>query len=114
MPGPQEGSVIQQNVGDIFRLFREAEGMTQKQAGAFIGTTQAQVNYLERGKGNLKLDTLVKYAAAYGYDIEIVFKALEGDTRESGEGFCSNCPDHEGCSQGIPCTVAKSAANNQI
>lgn len=36
--------------------------------------------------------------------------ALPDDQRKPGEAFCSDCPDHEGCSQGVPCGVAKRAA----
>lgn len=29
------------------------------------------------------------------------------DMRQPGEAFCSDCPDHEGCMQGVPCSLAK-------
>jgi len=29
------------------------------------------------------------------------------DMREPGESFCSDCPDHEGCMQGYPCSMVK-------
>lgn len=73
MPGPQEGSTIQQQIGSVFKIFRLAEGMTQYQAAEHCGTTQARINYLERGKGDIKIDTLVKLAKAWGYDVEIAF-----------------------------------------
>lgn len=29
------------------------------------------------------------------------------DMREPGESFCSDCPDHEACSMGYPCSLVK-------
>ena len=27
------------------------------------------------------------------------------DLRKEGEAFCSNCPDHEACMSGYPCSL---------
>lgn len=32
---------------------------------------------------------------------------MSADERRPGEAFCFNCPDHEGCMQGIPCSLVK-------
>lgn len=29
------------------------------------------------------------------------------DMRQPGENYCQDCPDHEACSTGYPCSVVK-------
>lgn len=77
---PEEGCDLQKNLGELFVLFRKSRGMTQREAAVLCDTSQAQITYLEKGQGNLKLDTLVKYAKAYGYDIEVVFSVPSSDS----------------------------------
>lgn len=89
MPGPQLGSELQQNIGKVFAVLRQAEGLTQKQAGKFAGISQGQVNALELGKGDPKLSSLVKYAEAYGCSIEIVFTM----PKEDGDGGSKSLPE---------------------
>lgn len=35
------------------------------------------------------------------------------DMRKEGEAFCADCPDHEGCMQGYPCSLVK-RINNEV
>jgi len=79
---PEEGCDLQKNLGELFVLFRKSRGLTQREAGVLCNTSQAQITYLEKGQGNLKLDTLVKYANAYGYDIEVVFSVPSSDSSD--------------------------------
>ena len=44
---PKEGSALQQNIGELFVIFRKSRGLTQRQAAELCGTTQAQITYLE-------------------------------------------------------------------
>lgn len=43
-------------------------------------------------------------------DWAITEREQAADMRLPGEAFCANCPDHEGCSQGIPCDVVQRVA----
>ena len=36
------------------------------------------------------------------------------DMRVAGEAFCAMCPDHEGCLQGMPCSLVLSTRFEEI
>jgi hypothetical protein len=40
-------------------------------------------------------------------DIEHGVRHPNADMRFPGEAFCADCPDHEGCSQGMPCGIVR-------
>ena len=50
---------------------RKAAGLTQKQLAEKLGTTQANIAELERGKRNITFSTLAKYARACGKRIAV-------------------------------------------
>lgn len=50
---------------------RKAAGLTQKQLAEMIGTKQAYVADLERGRKNITFSTLLKYAAACGKKVAV-------------------------------------------
>lgn len=69
-------------IGNIFRGLREARGLNQYEAADLLNTTQARISYLESGANDLKISTLVKFAAGYGQDISILFKNEDGVVAE--------------------------------
>lgn len=50
---------------------RKAAGLTQKQLAEKLGTTQANIADLERGRRNITFSTLAKYARACGKRIAV-------------------------------------------
>ena len=50
---------------------RKAAGLTQKQLAEKLGTTQANIADLERGRRNITFSTLAKYARACGKRITV-------------------------------------------
>lgn len=65
------------NVGETFRFIREQEGLSQKKAAEKAGTRQARISAIENGQTNLQVLTLLQWARAYGYDIELTLVPLE-------------------------------------
>ena len=54
---------------------RERQNLTQHQIAAKMGVSQPLVARLERGDApNLKLGTLIRYAAAAGSSVSVTFK----------------------------------------
>jgi ribosome-binding protein aMBF1 (putative translation factor) len=49
---------------------REAQGLSQTEVAARMGTSQSAVARMEQGQGNPTLATLVRYAGAIGKQIE--------------------------------------------
>ncbi len=50
---------------------RKSAGLTQKQLAEKLGTTQANIAELERGKRNITFSTLAKYARACGKRVAV-------------------------------------------
>lgn len=50
---------------------RKAAGLTQKQLAEKLGTTQANIAELEKGKRNITFSTLARYARACGKRIAV-------------------------------------------
>jgi DNA-binding XRE family transcriptional regulator len=50
---------------------RKAAGLTQKQLAEKLGTTQANIAELERGRRNITFSTLARYARACGKRITV-------------------------------------------
>ena len=67
---------LRMEVADIFAELRMESRWTQKQAAEHTGMSQQNIPTLEKGRRDLKLGTLQKYAHAYGYAIEVSFVPL--------------------------------------
>lgn len=74
---PTQLEEILWNVGQIFKELREDKGLDQRTAAQMCGSSQARISPLENGRTDLKMSTLIRYANAYGYGIEINFVELE-------------------------------------
>ena len=63
---------------------RIALGLSQTQVAAFMGTSQAAVNRIERGEADLLLSTMVRYAAACGQRLGYTLEQDESLTPLAG------------------------------
>lgn len=67
-------------LGDEFELIstlitmREKSGLTQDEVAKKMGTRAPNISRLESGKGNPSLKTLVSYAQACGFKLNLGFK----------------------------------------
>lgn len=78
-------------VGVVLTNLRHELGISQKEMAKRIGTTQAQVHYLESGKKNdLKLSTLLKFTNAL--DLELWIHIMEPN-QENGAGCTTSISD---------------------
>ena len=64
-------------LGTGFRQLREDAGLSQREAAAALDTAQGRISAVENGQSDLKLSTLVRWANAYGYHLEILFHPME-------------------------------------
>lgn len=62
------------------RKAREAQGLSQREVGQRMETTQSAVSDLEHGRSVPQLETLVRYAAAVGYRMNVTFEPLAEET----------------------------------
>lgn len=77
-----------QRVGNVFRDFRVAAGLTQKQAARDAGTAQARVSYLENGGTDIMLTTIQRWANFYGYELRLTFVPIEDEgTKEFNDAL---------------------------
>jgi len=68
-------------VGAVLRRFRLEAGMTQKQTGLRMGTSQAYVANVEAGRAPaMGIRTLIRHAAAVGYAVQV--RLVPGRRRE--------------------------------
>lgn len=68
---------LREDIADIMLEFRLEKGWSQRTAAFHLGTAQQNITRLEKGVLVPKLDTLQKFANAYGYGVEINFVPLE-------------------------------------
>lgn len=73
-------SLLLAGVGEMYRNTREEVGLTQRQAAAKAGSTQAQISYLEGGKMDVRVSTLQRWAFVYGYEVAISLVPIEEET----------------------------------
>lgn len=78
-------------VGDILLNLRQEAGLTQRQAAKIIGTTQAEVTYIEKAKkADIKLSTLLKIAKAFDQELWVFItppEEEESDRQRQSDHF---------------------------
>lgn len=76
-PGHREAvarELVKLHLGERIRDAREAQGLTQADLAAAVGTTQSAIARLEAAEyTNFKLDTLLKIAAALNGQVSLRF-----------------------------------------
>lgn len=65
-------------LGRDIKALREARGLSQRQLGERIGTTQSAVARLEAGGSPPSLSTLERVAEALGVEIDVQFREPAG------------------------------------
>lgn len=61
--------------------FRQEAGLTQRQIAERANTRQSRISEIENDRlDDMKLSTLVRWAEAYGYDVEITFRLAEDES----------------------------------
>ena len=61
---------------DTLLSMREKAGLTQSQVAERMGTKEANICRLEKGKGNPTLKTLLRYAKACGCQLNLGYKQI--------------------------------------
>jgi transcriptional regulator with XRE-family HTH domain len=68
---------LRNEVAQMFADLRAEMGWTQREAAAHTGMSQQNIPRLEKGRQDLKLSTIQKFAHAYGYAVELSLVPLE-------------------------------------
>jgi transcriptional regulator with XRE-family HTH domain len=63
------------DVGDRLRVVREERELTQEAAAERIGMYARHVQKIEAGEVNVTLETLFRFARAYGFEVPELFGA---------------------------------------
>lgn len=69
-PGVREMADRRRALGDQLAARRQTLGLSQTEVAARMGTSQSAVARLEAGSGDVRLSTLVRCAAALGWDLD--------------------------------------------
>ena len=75
-----EGAVIEGAVGILLAHARRESGRSLADIGAEAGVTRARIQQIERSE-NIEIATLVRIAAACGYQVSISLRPLSADKR---------------------------------
>lgn|SRR5574341_300696 len=67
-PPPAETTAVKKRVGAMIKSLRLEKGWTQKKMAALLTVTETYVQDVERGKGNLTIESLVKFSKVFGVD----------------------------------------------
>ena len=65
------------NVGEILRLLRKKQGLTQVQVAERLGEYQSRVAKIGSGERSLHVSELIDYANALGISAHVIVDALE-------------------------------------
>lgn len=75
---------LRRDVANMFIDLRLEAGWSRKEAARNIDVVYSNLTRVEAAGTNLRLSTLQRYAAAYGYDVEISFIPIEEDDATTG------------------------------
>lgn len=93
-PDPLE---VRKEVGRRVKELRKARGLTQAAVAAQLETSTQRVQYIEAGKANLRLDTLIKLANVLDCGIE---ELLGGAARAGGSAGATPAAKKAGARKG--------------
>ena len=71
------------NIGKIIRKRRELLGLLQPQLAAISGISTRSIQFIEMGKGNPSLDTLLKIADPLGLTIKLALRETGGSEQDT-------------------------------
>lgn len=70
--------IVAENVGQMLAKARQEAQMSTRQVGQLVGVTHPRVLAVEKSASRVEVHTLVRYAEAMGYDVELQFKPKKG------------------------------------
>jgi transcriptional regulator with XRE-family HTH domain len=77
---------LRESVAVQVRYFRHMRGLSQRELARAAGVSNATVNYIEEGTGNVSLDTLTKLATALNLTCRVTYavgaRVITGDDTE--------------------------------
>jgi len=59
-------------IGDQLRQLRKKRGLTQSELALQTGLSYSFINQVERGKQSVRLDSLSRLAAVFGFEIGLI------------------------------------------
>ena len=75
---------LRKDISEAFLDMRVEAGWSQREAALYLETPQQNISRLEKGGTDLRMSTLQKFAAAYGYEVQITFEAIGEGGSEHG------------------------------
>lgn len=72
---------VEDTIGAMFWALREQHNHTLHDAANILGVSRARIHQLERPDANLRIDTLIRYAAAYGYKVQVALVPTDASER---------------------------------
>lgn len=60
------------NIGEQLRQLRKDRGLTQSELALQTGLSYSFINQVERGKQSVRLDSLSRLAAVFGFEIGLI------------------------------------------
>lgn len=72
-------ALLEDTVGAMPRTVRERHQHSLSDAAEVLGVGRARAHQLERPGANLRIDTLVRYASAYGYKLRVELVPEDAD-----------------------------------
>ena len=64
--------MTKQQIGEVLKAEREAQGLTQYKAGIPVEVYRHQIEGIENGYNNYRINTLIAYANRLGYTLKLV------------------------------------------
>ncbi len=74
----EEERQILSDIGEILRIHRLRCKLTQERVAELTDTNVTYISDIERGRGNLSVLKLVRFAKAYGVPLKDIFEDYEG------------------------------------
>lgn len=69
---------------------RKSQGLTQKQLSEISGLSTATISNIESGENSYTLRSLIRYAEALGYEIDIAKKVTKDEPKETTDNELSD------------------------
>lgn len=65
--------IVAETVGEMLAKARHESRLSARQAGQLVGASHPRVLAVERSNSRIEVQTLVRYAEALGYDVQLKF-----------------------------------------
>ncbi|MBX3139923.1 MAG: helix-turn-helix domain-containing protein [Trueperaceae bacterium] len=70
---------LEDSIGEALRTMRERHEFSLSDAAEAQGISRARAHQIEQPSANLRLDTILRAASAYGYHVQVVFTPKDGN-----------------------------------